>query len=247
MERNSSFEINGLKDITVHLAWGQLEVFGDEVERVQVMAAGNESTVNDLRIELKDGVLLIEQPQYGLTLNMMDSQWLQLCIRVPKAWKNAVHLSTISGLLSMRNICGSDVTLDTVSGDLQTANLTAATMALKTISGDVRGDGIATEKLNVRSVSGDLALNAMRVTQLKSTSVSGEQTFNLNAAFQRIDVTAVSGNVIITSPVETMNVNLRSVSGKVFTSGVTITREADAPTVSATGVSADLKLISIKE
>ena len=247
MERNVNFGTEGLSDIAVHLAWAQLEIFADDVEKIQVMAAGDENSVSDLRIEVKDGTLLVEQPQYGLSLNIMESKWLQVCVRVPRAWGHGVHCSTLSGLLSARKLNGSEIVLETVTGDLRALKLSAAQMSLKSVSGDTRGEELKAEKLNMRSVSGDAALDALSTKTLKCNSVSGEQTYNMNSSFERVDVTAVSGNVIITAPVEAMNVSLRSISGRVRTEGVSITDREDVPVVRITGVSADLKLISIKE
>lgn len=242
-----NFGTEGLSDIAVHLAWAQLEIFADDVEKIQVMAAGDENSVSDLRIEVKDGTLLVEQPQYGLSLNIMESKWLQVCVRVPRAWGHGIHCSTLSGLLSARKLNGSEIVLETVTGDLRALKLSAAQMSLKSVSGDTRGEELKAEKLNMRSVSGDAALDALSTKTLKCNSVSGEQTYNMNSSFERVDVTAVSGNVIITAPVEAMNVSLRSISGRVRTEGVSITDREDVPVVRITGVSADLKLISIKE
>ena len=83
MERNLSFDTEGLEKIAVHLGWAQLEMFADEVDKVQVMAAGDDSSVEDLRIAVKDGCLTVEQPQYGISLNIMECRWLQVCVRVP--------------------------------------------------------------------------------------------------------------------------------------------------------------------
>ena len=62
------------------------------------------------------------------------------------------------------------------------------------------------------------------------------------STFQKVEVTAVSGNVIITAPVEAMDVSLRSISGRVRTEGVNIREGEDVPSVRVTGVTADLKL-----
>lgn len=73
MERNLSFDTEGLEKIAVHLGWAQLEMFADEVDKVQVMAAGDDSSVEDLRIAVKDGCLTVEQPQYGLSLKIWNA------------------------------------------------------------------------------------------------------------------------------------------------------------------------------
>lgn len=245
MERNLQFETAGLKDIVVHLAWAQLEIFADDVEKIQVLAAGDEGSVSDLRILVEDNALIVEQPQYGLSLNIMESRWMQICIRVPRSWENEVHVSTISGLLSARGLNGHKISMDTVSGDLKGVRLTAKKLSLKTISGDVGAETLCADVLSVRSVSGDLSLEDIDAVSLKCNSVSGEQTYGLKERFQRMDVNAVSGDVIITSPHKMMNVSLRSISGRVRTEGVDIKEDESLPTVRVTGVSADLKLISI--
>ncbi len=247
MERNLSFDTEELSSIAVRLGWAQLEMFADEVDKVQVMAAGDDSSVEDLRIAVKDGILTVEQPQYGLSLNIMESRWLQVCVRVPSQWKGDVALSTLSGLLSARKLCAGSLSLETVSGDLRAVRLVATDATLKTVGGDMRGEQLTAENLSVRSVSGDTALDALNVQSLKCTSVTGEQTYNMTSTFQKVEVTAVSGNVIITAPVEAMDVSLRSISGRVRTEGVNIREGEGVPSVRVTGVTADLKLISIKD
>ena len=103
MERNLSFDTEGLEKIAVHLGWAQLEMFADEVDKVQVMAAGDDSSVEDLRIAVKDGCLTVEQPQYGISLNIMECRWLQVCVRVPSQWKGDIALSTLSGCSAHEN------------------------------------------------------------------------------------------------------------------------------------------------
>lgn len=246
VERNVHFETAGLSDIVVHLAWAQLEIFADDVEKIQVLVAGDENSVSDLRIETKDGILLVEQPQYGLSLNVMGSKWMQVCIRVPRAWPHQIHATTLSGLLSARGLSGSRITLETVSGDMRGLRLTAQELLFKTISGDVRAEALTAPEISLRSVSGDLVVDEAKVQTLRCNSVSGEQTYNLSDAFKRMDINTVSGNVIITSPLEKLNMALRSISGRVRTEGVAITDDSTAPSVKVTGVSADVKLICVK-
>lgn len=247
MERNESFEIQELSDIAVHLAWAQLEIFADDVDKIQVLASGDDNSVSDLRIECKNGTLLVEQPQYGFSLNIMESRWLQVCVRMPRNWGKGVRCTTISGILSARKLNGSQISLETVSGDLRVLKLTAEQMALKTVSGDLHGEDLTTDMLNLRSVSGDVNLVELNTKQLKCNSISGGQTYNMSQTFERVEVTAVSGNVMITAPIEEMNASLRSVSGRMHTEGISVVENADAPIVRITGVSADLKLMSIKK
>lgn len=247
MERNEHFESSGLSDVVIHLAWAQLEIFADDVEKIQVLAAGDDQSVNDLRILVRDGALLVEQPQYGLSLNLMEGHWMQVCIRMPRGWNKPLHVNTISGLLSARGLHGSAVVLDTVSGDLRAVRIQAQELKLKTISGDIRGEELDSESLSVRSVSGDISLDRLQVDVLRCNNVSGEQIYHMRKPFRRVEINAVSGDVIITSPVETLNVSLRSLSGRVRTEGVSLSEDSAVPAVRITGISANLKLISTKE
>ena len=148
MERNESFETKGLNEIAVHLAWGQLEIFADDVDKVQVMVAGDESSTQDLRIVVKEDRLIVEQPQYGLSLNITEGHWLQVCVRLPLGWDRAIDCNTISGLLSARKLSGGMIELETVTGDLRALKLKAEKIALKTVGGDVRGEDIGATALS---------------------------------------------------------------------------------------------------
>ena len=245
MERNLHFEIAGLADIAVRLAWAQMEVFADDVDKIQVLAAGDEGTVQDLRIGIKGDALVVEQPQYGLSLNITESRWMQLCIRVPRTWTQDIHLNTISGLLSARGLKGSHIVLDTISGDLQATRLAAQEITLKTISGDIRGDKLEAKTLLVRSVSGDQRMDEVEAENVKANSINGEQNYHFVKAFWQVDANTVSGNVTLSAPMEKAQISMRSISGRVRTEGVTVVEEGDAPKVNITGISSELKLIAI--
>ena len=54
MERNVNYPIVNLHDIAIRLAWAQLELYADDVDQIQVIASGDEYTLGDLRIAVKD-------------------------------------------------------------------------------------------------------------------------------------------------------------------------------------------------
>ena len=247
MERNESFASDNLNDIVVHMAWAQVEIFSDDIDRVQVLAAGDENSVRDLRILVEDSVLLVEQPQYGLSLNITDSRWMQVCIRIPRNWDKKLHLFTIGGLLNARGVSGSRIVLDTVSGDMRTMRLAAQELSLKSISGDVHADNLTANSLTVRTVSGNITLHDASAQAYKCTTVSGEVKLKLKDSFTQMDVRSVSGDVTVLSSVSSMSVTMRSVSGRMAANGVAMADGKTAPFVRMTGVSADLNLICAKE
>ena len=247
MERNESFAAGNLNDLAVHMAWAQVEIFTDDIERVQVLAAGDENSVRDLRIEVKDDTLLVEQPQYGLSLNITDSRWMQVCIRVPKTWDKKIHVFTIGGLLNARGLNGSRVVLDTVSGDVRAIRITAKEISLKSISGDLRSDTLTADTITARTVSGNIAFDDATAKTYKTTTVSGEMKLKLKDSFEQMDLRSVSGDVTLFTNVNRMNVSMRSLNGRVSTNGVELVEDKSAPIVRVTGVSADLKLVCAKE
>ncbi|NLI22956.1 MAG: DUF4097 domain-containing protein [Clostridiales bacterium] len=246
MERNESFAASNLVDVAIHMGWAQVEVYADEIDRVQVLAAGDEASVNDLRIEQNEGVLLVEQPQYGISLNITESHWMQVCVRVPKAWTQKIHINTVGGMLNARGLNGSRIVLDTVSGDMRASRITAGEISLKTIIGDIRADNLTAESLSVRTVSGNVSLDDAAVSKARCTTVSGEPKIKLKGDFTLMDVRSVSGDVTLLTTVRRMSVSMRSISGRVSSDGVELTEDKTAPAVRVTGVSADLKLISAK-
>ena len=240
MEKNLCFEAPSVQQLIVKLAWAQLELLTDDVEDIQVLAAGDEHTVSELRILFKDGRLIVEQPQYGLSMDLINGKWMQVCVRIPKSWRGLVDAHTISGLLNTRGVAGGDITLETVSGDLRALSVTAVSMYLRTVSGNIKGGGLSGERLSLRTISGNVDLMAIDFQTVKSNAVSGQQKMEFAKPFARVDVTAVSGDVTLHVPMDKLDAALRSVSGRMRTSGVFLVD--DAPAVRINGVSADLEV-----
>lgn len=244
MEKNLSFSVDAIQSIVVKLAWPQLEIFSDEIEAIQVLAAGDEHTVTELKVFEKEGRLTVEQPTYGLSMDIMNGKWMQVCIRLPKKWQGSVDASTISGLFSARGLRGRDIVLDTVSGDLRAMAIDGVMVSLKTVSGDIKAGGVTGEKLSLRSISGDMDVQGSAFKSIRTTSVSGDSSLEFTQPFERVDATTVSGDVVIRVPLDRVNATLRSVSGRIRTTGVELTSEGAQ--VHITGVSADLSLINTK-
>lgn len=242
MEKNVRFEADQIQGLTVKLAWPQLEIFSDDVKDIQVLAAGDEHTVTELKVFEKDGRLCVEQPTYGLSMDIVNGKWMQVCIRIPQTWQGSVDASTISGLLNVRGMRGRDLQLDTVSGDLHAMSLDGLTVALKTVSGDIKAGGLAGDKLSLRSISGDMSIQGSAFKTIRATTVSGETSLELTQPFEKVEVTSVSGDVGIRVPMDKVDAVLRTVSGRIRTSGIALSD--DGALVHITGVSADLSVIN---
>lgn len=239
MNRNEAFSSMQVSSLTAHLAWASLDVMVEDVEQIQVCISGAEKDVKELRVECLDGVLLVEQPAYGIK-TLGTEHWMQIILRVPREWKGSVDLNTISAPLSIRGLTGTDFILDTVSGDLTAARLQCMTAVLRSVSGRVRGDELSGQHLTLRTVSGDIAVQRACFDGFRINTVSGETDLDAAQPFEKLEGLSVSGSIRVNAPMPTVNAALRSVSGRLLTNGVSI--QPDAPEIRISSVSGNLEM-----
>lgn len=242
MEKKVRFSKDSIREVLAHLAWAQLEIMGDDVEDIQVLAAGDDHTVEELRLGERGGTLYVEQPQYGISMNITTGRWMQVIIRLPKDWEGNIDAHTISGTMSVRGVAGPEIAMETVSGDLRAMNVAGDSTALRTVSGDVKAGGFTGRKLSLRTVSGDLDIQGSAFESVKANGVSGDIVLEFTAPFRRVEGTTVSGDMTIHVPVEALDAAVRGVSGRVRTSGVSLVDSGDF--VRLNSVSGDLVIIS---
>lgn len=241
MNRNEAFAPQDVGTLAAHLAWASLEITSDDVEDVLIHVAGDDHDVSELKITLQEGKLTIEQPTYGLSIHQFHSErWMQLLVRIPRAWKGAVDANTITAPLKLRGLSGSDITLDSVSGSIHAASVTSITTALRSVSGDVRLAGGCGEKLNLRTVSGSIHCEGAAYDAYRINTVSGDATLALERAFAQLEGVSVSGRISVYAPMDRADAVLRAVSGRLRTSGVSI--QPDAPRASVSSVSGDFEI-----
>lgn len=238
MNKILTFSPTLITSVEAHLAWASLEILADDVEDMQVMAAGDDNDVNDLKVEEKSGRLVIEQPTYGLTIKLNTERWMQIILRLPRSWKGALDANTITAPLSARGIQGTDVSLDTVSGDLRAANLTGIALSLRTVSGNIRAQGMTGDQLSLRTVSGQVSMTGIACMNLRIGGVSASQRLEFARPFEKLDLTTVSGDVDVYAPLTQADIAVRAVTGRVLTSGVSIVQSA--PQIRGASVSGNL-------
>lgn len=239
MNRNEAFSSMQVSSLTAHLAWASLDVMVEDVEQIQVCISGAEKDVKELRVECLEGTLLVEQPAYGIK-TLGTEHWMQIILRVPREWKGAVDLNTISAPLNIRGLTGTDFTLDTVSGDLNASGLQCITAMLRSVSGLVKADGLSGEHLALRSVSGDITARGCGFDSFRINTVSGEVNLTLVQGFDKLEGISVSGSIRVDAPISAANAALRSVSGRLLTKDVSI--QPDAPEVRVSSVSGNLEM-----
>ena len=238
MNRNEHYDPSLVTGFGIRLAWATLEMMTDDVKDLQLLVSGSQDDVDDLRISVENGRLSVSQPAYGLSTRIATERWMQVTLRIPRDWRGDVQASTMTGLMQVHGLSGTDFSLTTVSGTLRVNGLSGMSVTLHTVSGLLDVCGITAEKGSLRTVSGDLSLYRGIFRQLKLTSVSGMIVAGFDEAFEALDINTVSGAMSVQAPIMRAKIGLRSVAGKLKTEGVE--NAEDGPVISANSVSGSL-------
>lgn len=236
MENILRFESNKVEEVIVHLAWGQLTVVRESVEKLQVIATGDEATVKELRIQTEDEKLLVEQPQYGLSMSINSSKWLEVVIRVPKEWKIDLDAQTISGGMNVRGIVGEDMNFESISGNIIVGDIKSEKTYIRTISGDVRGEKLTGEKMTVRTGNGTILLEQLTFDKVSGFSVSGKMTISCQEPFKEMEYNTAAGDISLYVPAKELDISYKSLRGNLRTEGIEDKKEgAEVKITTATG------------
>ena len=244
MERSISYPANLVHSVHVRLGWAQVELLRTDAQDVQTIVAGDEHSVKELHIRHEDGKLVIEQPQYGLSLNL-NSKWMQVCVRVPAAWHGDIALTTVSGALSLKDVRGGEVSLDTVSGTVLADQLDCAALTLTAVSGAVQATRVTGNTLRVRNVSAAIGLHEVRFETGRVTTVTGHVALNFSAPFRTLDLQSVSADIDVQLPGGKAEASLRSVSGRLTLNG--LSGGEHPPTVQAATVTGNVTIAGISD
>ena len=261
MENVVRYEKSEAEKIDVSLGWGQVTFTAEPIEKLQVIATGDEESVKELRIFHENNEVFIQQPQYGLTVNINSTKWLEVLVRIPEGWEIDVEARTVGGVINVKNLSGeqlcfdtvsgnivaSDITCEerkmkTISGDIRGKNFTADEVALRTVSGDIKVGGITGDELNIRTISGTVAVEQIAYEEIAATSVSGKFVLGCVKIFKQCDCNTVSGDFSLYVPVKKVHIIHRGLRGNVRTEGVDETGEGAK--VKVTSVTGDLSIIS---
>ncbi len=235
------YEKDDVKKMNIKLGWGQLTMATESVEKLQIVATGDEETVKELRIYYDDDEVFVEQPQYGLSASIVSSRWLEVVVRLPIGWKIDIEARTITGNINMKEIVGKEIEVETVSGKLMVDGMACEEMKIKTISGKTKANQLSCENIKVRTVSGDVVAEDIICKELSIRSVSGGMTFH-GLSCQRVTCTSVSGKYLMhhTNPFKSYNVNTVS-------SEVALYAPIEAVSISQRGLKGNIRTEGVRE
>lgn len=241
MNRNEFFQALPVTKLILRLTNATLEICTDDIEDIHVMASGGKADIEELRITASADALTIEQPMSKLTLKPTSvGSWLQIAIRLPRSWKGAIEARTVTGWMNIRTVAGTDMSLDTVSGMVMANDVNFLTLSARTVTGDVKLNQAECSKCSLFSTSGSLTAMRTALQKGSASTVTGFVTLDLIAPFEELTLNSVTGDLCVDAPITECDGMLRSVSGRIRTSGVSIV-EGSAK-LRATTVSSDLDL-----
>ena len=242
MERNIRYPGDQVQGLRVRLAWAHLDILSDEIEEVQILVAGDDATVEELIVGLEDGVLTVEQPQFGLSLNSLHaSQWLQVCLRLPRTLSGLLEAGTISGALCARTLSAAVLSLETVSGALHVQRLNVREeLTLRTVSGAIAGSALHAPKAYVRTISGVIRANGLDLPRLRASTVSGKVSLQFDTPIEALELQSISGSLEVVQPSDAVRVGLHSLAGKLTLQGVQPLEGGQGPGIAATTATAGL-------
>lgn len=241
MNRNEFFQALPVARLNLKLTSASLEICTDDIDDIHVMASGGQSDTEELRIALTADVLTIEQPVSKLPRKATGTaSWLQVTIRLPHSWKGAIEARTISGWMNIRSVAGTDLNIDTVSGMIMASDVSFLTLSVRSVTGDIKLNQADCRKGFLFSTSGSLTAMRSALDRGSASTVTGLITLDLVAPFEELTLNSVTGEMCVDAPITECDAVLRSVSGRIRTSGISIVEGADK--LRATTVSSDLDL-----
>lgn len=243
MNRNEFFQALPVTRLTLRLTSATLEICSDDIDDIHLMVSGGKTDVDALRISASADTLTVEQPMTALAKSAAaPDSWLEIAIRLPRSWKGAINARTVTGWMNIRSVNGSDLDLDTVSGTVMISDVSFLTLSAHAVTGTIKLSRAATGKCSLFSTSGSLTVDSTSLKTGSANTVTGLVSLALSAPFEELSLNSVTGDLCVDAPITACDAILRSVTGRLHTSGVSITE--GAARISATTVSSDLDITS---
>ena len=241
MNRNEFFQALPVTKLALRLTSATLEICTDDIDDIHIMVSGGKTDVEALRISASADALTVEQPVSALAKSAAaPGSWLQIAIRLPRTWKGAIEARTVTGWMNIRAIAGTDLSLDTVSGMVMATDLSFLTLSARSVTGDVKLNQVSAGKCSLFSTSGSLTAMRTALQDGSASTVTGFITLDLVAPFEELTLNSVTGDLCVDAPITACDAVMRSVSGRIRTSGVSIVE--GAAKLRATTVSSDLDI-----
>jgi len=246
MEKNLSFSVDQVQRVRIKLAWAQAEIVTGAPGEHQLFIAGDEESIDELRVEHTDGEVAVVQPQLSYAKEVLQrSRWLQICLRVPPEFQGDIDVDTVTGPIGANKISCGDVSLTTVSGSIRAKGIESHRASIHTVTGGITGENLRADRGSLRTVSGTATLEAASFGTVKAFTVSGGLNLSLAEGCRTLDIQSVSGGtrVEVQGPAKAV---LHSIGGRLLL-GEEVKSGPGCLEISASSVTGDLTVRGGKE
>lgn len=245
MNSRNSYPALTITQLTIHLAGALLELYADDTQEIQVMAAGDDHDMKTIQLTQEGDTLSIEQTVAALAPAPRVARWMQVTVRVPNSWKGKVDVRTTSGSVHVRGLSVSDLSVDSLSGTIMLTDVVSLSLKVKNGSGGISGTNLYGEECSLFATMGMLSMNRMGFANVSLSSVSHGAILSFERMFSTFRGVSVGGDISLTIPATQCDAILRSASGRMLTDGVSIV--AGAPSVRIRTVSGNLSIHRLDE
>lgn len=167
-------------------------------------------TLTEVKLETSSGNIVIDR----LALQKIKGTTASGDLKLSKAVLEKLEVITASGDISLEESTAERQELTTASGDIRIAGSKSCSAKLATASGDIFCRNMISEKIDAATASGDIDLGA-DAGEYHLTTVSGDVILHTDSAPAKIDASAVSGDMTLTSRVEGAEVKVTNRTGDI--------------------------------
>jgi Uncharacterized conserved protein len=194
--------IASIKNITVHIASGNIHVISENRSDVRAHLYGTINSSSSSKPTLETSIVedtLNIDIKNQITIIGFSNIDLSLDVYIPSSYSNNIKLTSTSGDISIDNFTLSSLDCALTSGNFKFDKLTADDFIYKSSSGDFTAHTLITKKSDITSTSGKIEISDF-TGDLKSSSTSGDINICYSKFNNNADINVTSGDVMLKLP-----------------------------------------------
>lgn len=228
----------GIETIDIDITSKNLDIYETEDDKILVKYYASRSNRDEMKIEVKDKTLSIEEDTKIKFLSLFNFFGLgsgneRVEVYIPQNYKENLDIKTTSSDIYLEEYRGKQASIKSVSGDLVIQKLEVKTLDLETTSGEIEIKELVSQELYGKTTSGNVEIQEAAIEEVRLSSVSGEIEIELEKDCRNIELNTTSGN---------MDAKIQEGVEKMILDTVSGTMEIELP--QSVGFEADFKTVS---
>lgn len=201
-----SVDMQGIQDIELNWNSGNVNITSYDGSQITFDETSERSLEENQRIRylVRNGKLTIQfcAPYRNFGFWHVNIPGKTLEMKVPKALADSLkefEISGVSAAIHADGISAKKLVVDSVSGSSNLKNIRADTLEMDTVSGEIDASQVIVEALSISGVSGDISFRG-EANRMDTDSVSGKTKVDSSLCPDRVNMSAVSGDLCLTIP-----------------------------------------------